>query len=177
MLYYAHTAMEKEYMATLNLYLPDALKAEMDTFGGINWSAVAQEAYRAAIIQKKAGTMDTDAIVERLKRTDGKNSKGYKRGYEEGRTFAAERATVDQLDDLASFPIEQHVETVGELPMELAKWLVQAIQEEAGKPFDDSDLHQYFDTEFDGELKMSVNRIRGFLDGAASVYSAVKAKL
>ncbi len=53
-------------MATLNLYVPDALKAQMDDIDGINWSQVAQAAFKAAI--EEQGMQSTSDVTTAMLR-------------------------------------------------------------------------------------------------------------
>ena len=57
-------------MPKVNLYVPDDLKARMDDTGeAVNWSAVAQRAFREAISthQVRKDRSDTEHVVERLR--------------------------------------------------------------------------------------------------------------
>src|SRR5271155_4584492 len=57
-------------MPKVNLYVPEDLKARMDDTGeAVNWSAVAQRAFREAISthQIQQGRSDMEHVIERLR--------------------------------------------------------------------------------------------------------------
>lgn len=150
----------------MNLYLPDALKAEMDATEGINWSAMAQQAFRQAIQQRKASQMDMTAVAERLKTTTGANSTMYRIGFEEGKEFAAEAAEVDDLEALDAFDVGESFGRANGDAYAVARWLADLVNCDPGDLFD-TRVHS----------RISERRLRGFLDGAAEVYNAVRGSL
>ncbi len=89
-------------MASLNVYLADALKAEMETYEGVNWSQIAQEAIRAEIGRRKVMTelhADISSVVSRLKATPT----SYDSGFEAGVNWAKADANACELEELDSW--------------------------------------------------------------------------
>ena len=90
-------------MATMNLYLPDALKAEMEQCEGVNWSQVAQEAFRRTVeIEGIKAVNLNQAGIERL-RASRESASDRKRAeaVAAGKTWALEVAEFDQLERVA----------------------------------------------------------------------------
>ena len=84
-------------MATMNIYLPDALKTAMDEVPdpAPNWSGICQKSIQAEIDRAKAVQGDTDALVARVKAA---GSSQYDQGYQDGLEFARESADVDDFE-------------------------------------------------------------------------------
>ena len=157
-------------MANMNLYLPEALKEEMEPFEKvINWSAVAQEAFRSAITTEKAKNMDTQAIVNRLKATAGPKSTRFQEGSADGRQWAAEYAELDELEALAEFDLDVALNP-NSVPAQFtpAQYAAQQIAEAMGG----DDFEVIF-----GEVKLTSAYIRGFVSGTLEVLSAVQTSL
>ena len=84
-------------MATMNIYLPDALKTAMDEVPdpAPNWSGICQKSIQAEIDRAKAAQGDMDALVSRVKAA---GSSQYDQGYRDGLEFARESADVDDFE-------------------------------------------------------------------------------
>lgn len=88
-------------MATMNIYLSEDLKQEMDQITDQNWSAVCQQAIRTTINVEKVKTMQTltpqdrAAIAQRVRTT---SSCHFDEGYEIGRDYAVRQANMDDFE-------------------------------------------------------------------------------
>lgn len=84
-------------MATMNIYLPDALKTAMDEVPAPapNWSGICQKCIQAEIDRLKAAQGDMEALVARVKAA---GSSQYDQGYQDGLEFARESADVDDFE-------------------------------------------------------------------------------
>ena len=152
-------------MATMNLYLPDALKADMDEVEGINWSSLAQSAFRSAITERRAQTtMDKQAVAERIRSTAGTNSPKYQRGKTDGQEWAAGYADADDLEAMSSVDLNAMWERAAE-PDRGAAWVADAIAQELG--YDNAG--DIFD-----DVKFTRSYIDGFVAGADDVWSQVR---
>jgi hypothetical protein len=152
-------------VATLNVYLPEALKAEMDSMEGINWSQVAQEAFRETIIRSNAVSGKTEAVIERLRATAGKKGQVYKDAYEEGRAWAQQVAEADELEMLAELDLSEYLAKAQDEPGRAAQWIF-------GDEFGYDDV-----TELLGGKRITEGRLKGFVDGALEVWKEVRSKL
>lgn len=162
-------------MATLNLYVPDALKAQMDEIEGRNWSAVAQEAFRTTVNQEKAKTMNTEAIAERIRKTSGTNSALYKAGFAEGERWAATEAEADDLEVIERLDVDEALSLNELSAITVATHLAQEMgAADATYLFGDDGDHNW---RSDVPSKITANRLRGFVAGAQEVYKQVKSHL
>lgn len=142
-------------MATLNVYLPDALKAEMDQVKGVNWSQVAQEAIRGAVARSKP--MDNiEAVAERLKNTGGTRARGFEAGVE----WAKTTADAAELEVLEVWDWEDMYRDVGDHEVVAASLFVAEFGYEGVR-------------EIMGG-RVTENRLRGFVEGALSVWNQAK---
>ena len=141
-------------MATINLYVSDALRHRMDLADEQNWSAVAQQAFEAhlgrlAVHGKANGKLG--AAVERLKASkvkyeDEQKAEGYERGY----AWAQDRAEFHDLESM-----------VGAADYPAAVGIVQKT-----KSFLQRD-------EFGDAVLPSDEMWEGFVDGATALYNDV----
>ena len=84
-------------MATINVYVPDPLKAEMDAAAtSTNWSALCQKTIRQELTRLAATAGDKKTITARV---SAAGSKQYINGYAAGKAYAAEHATVDDFEE------------------------------------------------------------------------------
>ena len=92
-------------MASMNIYIPDALKRRMDAVEGVNWSPLACRAFEIKLAEliTKRGAKDMDDVVARLKalkaNTDDELTKA---GREHGRAWASNTADKPELELLAA---------------------------------------------------------------------------
>lgn len=149
-------------MATLNIYLPDGLKAEMDAKAGMNWSGICQHAIRTELqAQNARETMNIDAIAERIRATGGNKSPKYQAGFKDGREWAAEAADADDMESILA--IGSSSELVGDsLNSKLHDFMSRMDWDEwmwgDGQP-------------------MSERYLDGFVDGAVEILREVETKL
>lgn len=142
-------------MATLNVYLPDALKAEMDHVKGVNWSQVAQEAIRGAVARSKP--MDNiEAVAERLKNTGGTRARGFEAGVE----WAKSTADAAELEVLEVWDWEALYRDVGDhevvaISLFVAEFGYEGVRDLMGG-------------------RVTESRLRGFVEGALSVWNQAK---
>lgn len=88
-------------MATVNAYVPDSLKAEMDAIANQpNWSALFQEVAKAEIARAKATAGDRDALVARVL---AKGSPKEQEGFDAGLEFARTWAEIDDFEVVAKY--------------------------------------------------------------------------
>jgi hypothetical protein len=94
-------------MPRVTLYVPDDLKTRMDDAGeAINWSAVAQRAFREAVLTQamRKEPHDMTNVVERLRASKAKvEARDLEYGKDEGATWAREGAEYDELERIAKF--------------------------------------------------------------------------
>jgi hypothetical protein len=145
-------------MATVNVYVSDALRRQMDEAADQNWSAIAQQAFEthlARLAQRgKAGGCLDDAI-ERLRaskaRYEGEqNTSDYDRGY----AWAKDRAEHHDLVSMVEAP--DYVSAVS------------IVRKTSG--FQERD-------EF-GDAALPSNEMwEGFVDGATALYNEVAGRL
>lgn len=90
-------------MATMNLYLPDALKAEMDEMEGVNWSRVAQDAFRATTEIERTKKVDiTESGIQRLRnQREHAVSSRSAQALAAGKKWAIDEANYEELEAVA----------------------------------------------------------------------------
>lgn len=145
-------------MATINVYVPDALRQRMDNAGEKNWSAIAQRAFeshleRMAVGAKASGKLSM--VVERLRASKTKYAEKEKNtGYDYGYSWAKERAEFHDLQAV-----------VGAADYHSAASVVR-------KTKDFSQRDEFGDTSLPSEEMWE-----GFVDGATALYTDVIDKL
>src|ERR1700756_4787201 len=99
-------------MPKVNLYVPDDLKARMDDTGeAVNWSAVAQRAFREAISthQIRKDRSDMEPVIERLRASKERyEERQLAAGKDVGAKWAKTEAEYFQLVAVASFDPDEH---------------------------------------------------------------------
>jgi post-segregation antitoxin (ccd killing protein) len=153
-------------MATLNVYLADALKAQMESVEGVNWSQIAQDAIRAELAKRKLmNTAQTDiaTVAARLKST----GTAYTSGYAAGVKWAEQRAAAEQLEIIEAWDWEADLERLE--------------QRSSGEVFAVDVARDLFEREWaydDVQLLMggriTEKRLEGFIEGAMSVWKEAK---
>jgi hypothetical protein len=150
-------------MATINIYVPDAMKAEMDQVQDANWSQVAREAFQYELLKRKSSPMNIDAVVERIKATRGPGSGRYQEGFSDGQKFAAESADEYQvLTWMAERDCMEFAEP--ESAMQMVERFTEILQIEADKVFDP-------------RKRRSMAYVEGFIEGFNDLISKVHARL
>ena len=175
-------------MARVNVSVPDELKATMDGFPSVNWSAVAQEAFRTAItiaeLRNKSmnNEADTMAGLERLRAERRANTEWERnQGEDGGRNWALKSATFAALARVAGLEGEK----LPEDGIDAARVLLGYAEDdedgssrESGPPIDDDELHDWilrmglYDSSV-SDTNVNPARITGFIAGAAAVYRQV----
>lgn len=88
-------------MATLNISLPDDLKARMDS-AGANWSAIARRAFELHLNSTARTEGDMDAAIARLRASKQKIEEKERPEWTElGRKWAMDEAEYDELRRMA----------------------------------------------------------------------------
>jgi hypothetical protein len=159
-------------MPKVNLYVSDDLKARMDDTGeAVNWSAVAQRAFREAISthQIRKDRSDMEHVVERLRASKERyEDRQLAAGREIGAKWAKTQAEYFELVAVAGFDPNAHD---GELDSDTLQWLIDPDGE-----MDSREWAAFWDAHY-GRGKPSDAFIRGFIEGATGVYDAVAEQL
>src|SRR5690349_21581725 len=99
-------------MPKVNLYVSDDLKARMDDAGeAVNWSAVAQRAFREAIATHhiRKGGSGTDQVVERLRASKERyEDRQLAYGKRVGAKWAKTEAEYYEIIAVAEFNIDKY---------------------------------------------------------------------
>lgn len=149
-------------MARVSIYVPDDMKARMDEVGEdrVNWSSVAQVAFRLAIINA-ALTREPkmEDVIERLKASKAvDDQRDHAQGVTEGREWAAKQATY------------RHLKTVANVDLSDA-WnedeYAEKVTEALGEGHED----------FFGEEAAPGAYVKGFVEGARELWKAVASKV
>jgi hypothetical protein len=159
-------------MPKVNLYVPDDLKARMDDTGEVvNWSAVAQRAFREAIstLQVRKDRSDMEHVVERLRASKERyEERQLAVGKEVGTQWAKTQAEFFELVAVARFD-------AGAGHRELDCDTLQRLIDPEGET-DPREWAEFWWTYY-GRGKPSDAFIRGFIEGATEVYEAVAEQL
>ena len=179
----------------MNISIPELLKSRIDAIEGVNWSAVAQQAFEAKLAaiarEKRKGNemrIDIEAVASRLKTTglpeNRTQSRTAKIGHNAGTEWASETASLEQLERLpeASEFFEGVPSGLSRAEILFARITDVDFQDD---DFDSAEFSKQAEDFYDQCLsKSSDSRLvneedfaRGFLDAATAVYEAVKNKL
>lgn len=163
-------------MARMNISIPDDVKSDIDGISGINWSAVATEAFRSVVLNHKAKVTDMNAVVDRLRACKQRYETEEKQfGEEYGRKWAAETAEFEELTKL---------DDLTEIPQELDD-LYDLISPKVGNHpranlVRDVGRSEFLESVFVNDDPWSHDNpefCAGFVDGALSVFNEVKDQL
>lgn len=158
-------------MATLNVYLPDALKADMDSIEGVNWSQVAQEAFRRTIQLERVKQVDmTQGKLERLRATRGnKADREEAEAVAAGKTWALDSAEFEELERVAS------ISTDDDFDGEPSAGVWGAVLADAvfGEGEWDRQMVEEFCEQHLGVASPGGHQVRSFIEGAAEVFDQV----
>ncbi|MFA7666370.1 MAG: hypothetical protein WCY32_09650 [Burkholderiaceae bacterium] len=159
-------------MATLNVYLPDALKADMDSTEGINWSQVAQEAFRRAIQLERTKQVDmTQGQLERLRSTrEHKADREEAEAVAAGKAWALNEADFEVLERIASIDTDDDAFDGEPSAHGWGAVLADAVfgEREWDRQMVEEFCEQYLIAAYPGG-----HQVRGFIDGAREVYDQV----
>lgn len=145
-------------MATINVYVPDHLKQDMDALDPApNWSGLCQAAIKQEITRLRAIAGEKSAIIARVRAT---GSKQFQMGYDDGKTFAAETADLDDFEVFA----EQYDELAQQ------RGPVEAIQEIARVLGTDSDY-------FFGDTTPTLRYADGFAKAVKETWGTIRNEL
>jgi hypothetical protein len=186
------SANDQEGVIRVNISVPRKLKAEMDAVTlGINWSAVACEAFRSKLLElaarKEAKTKDE--VISRLRAAAKlENSDFYQAGYQAGESWVNSAATPRELHALQGLANvkDDYLGLYGELTHQAGcgridnyadgLWKLMHPQ----KKLDKDAVRAYWERvlgEGGKEAIMDLHFLRGFLKGALEVWEQVHEQL
>ncbi len=157
-------------MPRITVYVPDDLKARMDSAGDdLNWSALAQLAFRGAIATHalKRDPTDMTSVIERLRASKERAEEvDFAHGQRSGAEWAKASAEYDELRRLSDFHGTDNEENLDALchlidpekEMDRRDW--GAFWADCGLNSDPNDAFA-----------------RGFIEGAAAVFEEVEDQL
>jgi hypothetical protein len=159
-------------MPRVTLYVPDDLKTRMDSVGeAINWSAVAQGAFREAVAihSVKRNPTDMKEVVERLRASKARvDERSREAGKSCGARWAKQAAEYDQLQSINVWTKIN----VGPVPLNLGA-LQNLIDPKQG--MDRYAWHDFWEKWGEGTPNDAF--AEGFIEGAAEVYDDVADQL
>jgi len=159
-------------MPKVNVYVPDDLKTRMDDTGeAVNWSAVAQRAFREAISthQVRKDRSDMEHVIDRLRASKERyEDRQLAAGKDVGTNWARTEAEYFELVAVASFDPNARD---GELERDTLQRLID--------PDGVMSPHEWAEFWYVhyGRGKPSGAFIRGFIEGATEVYDAIAEQL
>ena len=162
-------------MARVTVYVPDEMRAEMETLGDrVNWSSIAQDAFAARIRRAKAMIdLSQMNVLERLRATKEKGREASRKaGREAGRDFATRFATYDELQGLASFKPKDGTPDDPSLFDQICQVLDAAV-------VDDGSLQELAETRLPAYIEpfgdhQNDQVLRGFVEGAVEAWDDLK---
>jgi hypothetical protein len=97
-------------VARISVYVPDAMKAQMDALGDRNWSEAAQAAFRREIESSiMPGDSIMNQVIERLRVSKASfEERQAKEGRLHGQDWAKLHAAYDQLRNVARLKFHEH---------------------------------------------------------------------
>ena len=149
-------------MARVNVSVPDELRGEMDGIDGVNWSALAADAWRRVVEQhRRVDETDEAGIVARLRAGYAETADlDRDDGHACGVTWAATTASYRELEQLWVWG--------DDAPARLARWDVE------GSTFE-WDAPEAFWEEAGGLTGTpGIGWVEGFVAGAMAVYTRVR---
>jgi hypothetical protein len=160
------------HMPRVTLYVTDDLKARMDEVGeAVNWSALAQRAFREAVAihTLKRNPTDMKQVIERLRASKARTEeRSRESGKECGKTWAQQAAEYDELKQIAGYAKIN----VAPAPMDLNA-LQTLIDPE--REMDRYQWHDFWQTHGDGDPNDAF--AEGFIEGAAEVFDEIEDQL
>lgn len=157
-------------MARVTVYVPDTLKGLMDPLGDrVNWSNVAQTAFQAEVQRYFfLKEINMQSVIERLRSSKEQYEAGqFEAGKSYGTKWAMENASYDQLKRLSSFDLEEGY----------ADNLVGAFEKHMNNDFSYRNLEDGFWATEDGYQPPSDEYLRGFVEGAQTIWEEVEDQL
>lgn len=159
-------------MPRVTLYVPDDLKTRMDAVGeALNWSAVAQRAFREAIsthhVEKDHSDMEN--VIERLRASKERfEAAELEAGKRAGSQWAKAKAEYHELAAVADFDVDDYE---GDLDSDAFERLIDPEGEVYPRDWQDFWKRHY------SHGTPSDSFIRGFIEGATEVYNEIAAQL
>jgi hypothetical protein len=177
-------------VAKITIYVSDHLKARMDAVEGVNWSPLACRAFEAKLAEISSEKSDK-SIVDVVNRLRGSanafNDAAYMEGKQHGRQWAQDHATAEELDSLEKLTSKWTEDLWGrdldpgpDAEFTDREVLFNQIRFNVNGARGDRDAARIFwdDTEPQKGRKHDGPRyLRGFADGALSLWRDVKDKL
>jgi hypothetical protein len=162
-------------MASLNVYIPDALKAKMDATQGVNWSSIARGLFESVVSREESTGLSLAEVAGDMRDNTGPNSSAYVHGFEEGQAWASEKGELDDLAVLATADVDA---MLGDSPsgFEAATKLARSLGTEEDATFFFGDDGNY-DPTSGAPSPVTAPRLRGFVAGALSLHAQVRRKL
>lgn len=159
-------------MASLNVYIPDAMKAKMDATEGVNWSNLARGLFQCVVSLEETCGQSLSAIAQDMRENTGANCSAYVQGFQEGQGGVSEKA---ELEDLAVLEATDLDKLLGTSPngFDAATKLARALGTEEDATFFfgvDGD----YDPASGAPSPITAARLRGFVAGALAVYAQVR---
>jgi hypothetical protein len=153
-------------MARINIYVPDELKARMDSAGDtVNWSEVARPAIQAAVANfehRKGQTMTT--AIERLRASKAESAQAsLSDGRAGGRQWAENHASYKELRRLMDHDLHQ---------VDAESALRNAVD-----PKEELDYHEFLHSTVGADNEYDDEYIEGFAKGAQEFFAEVYDKL
>jgi hypothetical protein len=158
----------------MSIYIPDELKGRMDEANELNWSAIAQAAFREAIATHNVTrTENMNEAIERLRASKKRvEDQEYADGKTAGRRWAMNKAEYDVLERVAGLEASTVPINPTDPLITSLEWLIDPDKEK------DDQQWRYFWEEVSGTIKrLGDCWAAGFADGAAEVFNEVKGKL
>ena len=159
-------------MATLNLYLSDALKADMESVEGVNWSQVAQQAFRTTIeIERMRKVEMNQAGLIRLR--NGRGAKAQRAEAEAeaaGKHWAIDEAAFDELERVAEIDTEETDWSGEPNAFGWGSVLMDAIRGEGN--WERRTCEDFCEEQFGIDYPAAL-QVRAFIDGAKQIFAQV----
>lgn len=159
-------------MARVTLYVPENLKARMDNVSEpVNWSAVAQEAFKEAVavnlIQREPTNMEQ--VIERLRASKARADRtALQSGREHGKLWACETAEYDELKRIADWTRMEGV---------VIPFNISALKEviDPSRRKDKYAWHEFWQKHSDGDVNDAF--AEGFIKSAAKIFQEIECHL
>ena len=156
-------------MAKINLSIPDGMKQEMEEISGMNWSAVAAEAFQEVIHRHNFNGENMNEVKERLLASKAK--------FEKEMTEAGETSGRDWAKEVAEYGQIALLEKVKDYPGDLDA-LFALIADDPSDSYEKSDFFEtiFGDTwESDSSKHDNPQFCEGFVKGALALFKEAMA--
>jgi hypothetical protein len=161
-------------MPRVTLYVTDELKARMDEVREtVNWSAVAQGAFREAVAihAVKRNPTDMNEVIERLRASKARvEERSRESGKECGKTWAQQAAEYDELKRIAGYA------KIKQVPAPVNLEAVQTLIDPE-KEMTRYEWHDFWQKHGDGDGDPNDAFAEGFVEGATEIYDEIADQL